>query len=438
MPTADPATVSVPDVATAPAPAPAPALDPVTDPAPLPTSPRGNGSIHATISGTPFHALEIGDASHIGDGAIRREAAHRAIIAWNELNHATEGGTPLSLPGTTGLYRNKVIENGAAHVWPMSQIQAAALNIASITDDDGAVRTLDSVMPRYIRNGAYQSSIDHGGEKLRYTDDNMAIGLNFVQAYRQTGDRSYLAKAEAVMPFLESMIHANGGLNWREGSTAYVSDSIAGGQKLALLLAQETDDPDKRERYINFARTCDTFLEARLRATEGEKAGLVLDNVESTNEMKAWADFIFSYNEGWSIGADIEWFKSTGDHSYLERARRTADATLAYYSSVPFADGIWSQPPSFNANFFENLLALEAIDPPADGSRPYEDRLRSYLDRAWTEARDPETGWFEEGGIGSFTGGIFGTEHVDTIDQAGMVQMYALLAMTPEQRINAV
>ncbi len=45
----------------------------------------------------------------------------------------------------------------------------------------------------------------------------------------------------------------------------------------------------------------------------------------------------------------------------------------------------------------------------------------AYLDRAWQETRDPQTGLFTEGGI----------ERSDTafgsIDQAVLVQMYALL-----------
>lgn len=399
----------------------------------------GGAGIHEAASDKPFAKLGPGDASRGASSAVARRSADRAMIAWNEMNHGTEDGRTLSLPGSTpGMYRNQASENTPAHVWPMSQVQAAALGVAALTGSAGAVRLLDPIMDRHIHGGAYQPDIDHGGDHNRYTDDNMAIGLNYIQAYRQSGDRAYVGKAEAILPFLEGMVNEQtGGLNWREGSTAYVADSLAGAQKFALLLAQDTTDPGIRDRAVAFAHKLDAFTEANLRAHDGDKAGLLLDNVQSNNETAQWKDLIFSYNEGWSIGADIEWYRTTGDLAYLDRARTTADATLRYYDAQAGGDGLWKQPPSFNANFFENLLALEAIDPPADGSRPYEQRLEQYLDRAWNEARDPESGWFHQGGIGSFTGGD-SSGHVDTLDQAGMVQMYALLAMKPADRATTV
>jgi hypothetical protein len=42
-----------------------------------------------------------------------------------------------------------------------------------------------------------------------------------------------------------------------------------------------------------------------------------------------------------------------------------------------------------------------------------------YLERLSTQARDPDTGWFTRGGVGSYDGR-------PTIDQAAVVQMFAM------------
>lgn len=378
-------------------------------------------------------------------GAYQRQTnAQRALQAWHDLGAGKQDGKDLATK-ETGLFQTEVNNGDIAHVWPMSQAHAAALNLGAVTGDFAPAQAIDGQMQRYLANGAYQPSIDNGPGKDRYTDDNMAQGLNHIQSYMSTGNPTDLKKAKDLFPFFEKMMDPNGGLNWREGSKAYVADSVAGAQKYALLLMRASTDPAEQRKYWDFSQKLDRFTETRLRVTDPKdpKYGLLIDNVESNNETAKWSKNIFSYNQGWSVGSDVERFKITGDERFLNRAHRTATKTLEYYATTENGNGLWKQPPSFNANFFENLLALEAVDPRPSGgkARPYEHALRTYLDRAWKEARDPESGHFFKGGIGSFTG--YGPnkeapKRVDMIDQAGMVQMYSLLAMTEQQREVAV
>ena len=370
------------------------------------------------------------------DGASQI-ASQRAVTAWNDMNRTAPGRLGLTHPSATGMFREQNDSVGTAHVWPMSQVHAAAINLSQLTGDGSAVDAIDVQLDRYLRDGGYQPG---KGVQLfpqlrdRYTDDNMAIGLNYVQAYDAGGDPQDLARAERVMPFLESMVHANGAINWREGSIAYVADSLVGAQKLALMLSTRSPDPERRARYLEFARSLDAFVEARLRRHDGEMKDLLIDNVESNNETAGWSNAFFSYNQGWSIGADIEWWRATGDEAYLERARRTADASHEFLQRD---DRLWTQPPSFNANYFENLLTLEAVAPRSEGDTTFRDWMGEYLDRAWTTARDPETGYFHRGGIGGYSVVRDGQrEKVDLLDQSGMVQMYALRAMTRDQLLQ--
>ena len=78
----------------------------------------------------------------------------------------------------------------------------------------------------------------------------------------------------------------------------------------------------------------------------------------------------------------------------------------------------------FNAIFLRNLLALHATAPdPA-----YLAAIDGYLDRVWTDARNPETGLFDQGGIGSYDQKA-GAGSV--IDQGALSQLFAIRALPP-------
>jgi hypothetical protein len=72
------------------------------------------------------------------------------------------------------------------------------------------------------------------------------------------------------------------------------------------------------------------------------------------------------------------------------------------------------------------MLALDVVSP-VDGLL---ERLDAYLGRAWRAARDDETRLFTEGGIGSYDG-------TPAIDQAGLMQLFALRAW-PRDRLTLV
>ena len=71
----------------------------------------------------------------------------------------------------------------------------------------------------------------------------------------------------------------------------------------------------------------------------------------------------------------------------------------------------------FNAVWFRNLMALDAVEPVAG----LEGSIDAYLDRVRHDARDPVTGLFTAGGIGTYDG-------TPAIDHAGIVQLLALRA----------
>lgn len=318
----------------------------------------------------------------------------RARTSWDALNRG------MALPGAAGLYRENPTTLKPATVWPVGQVLAGALDLAQLTGDYKPVDQAMAGLSLYKHGGAYAPSVG-GGNKL--WDDNAWIGLDFMQAHAQTGNKDYVKAAEAMFPFMLEGLHKDGGLYWEENNPRMTRNTCGNGPAIqyALRLYMATKD----EKYLDFAKNLDGFMNDKLRSPEG----LYWDNLADNGEL---SKDIYSYNQGTPIGADVLWYRVTGDKKYLERATQTAQATLDHFAKN---DGLWKQAPCFNAILFRNLMALDQVAP----NPRYKATMDAYLERGWKEARDPETGLFNKGGIGAYSG------H-DALDQGGWVQMYAL------------
>lgn len=165
----------------------------------------------------------------------------------------------------------------------------------------------------------------------------------------------------------------------------------------------------------------DGFLNSRMRSPEG----LYYDNLGDDGSLDKT---FYTYNQGTPIGADVLWYRVTGDRKYLDRATQTAHAALDHFGKD---DRLWRSAPAFNAIFFRNLLALDQIAP----DPRYRQALDRYLDRAWRDGRAPQTGLFGQGGMGHYedAGPANGS---NVLDQSGMAQMYALQAWPKEKLLD--
>jgi rhamnogalacturonyl hydrolase YesR len=123
-----------------------------------------------------------------------------------------------------------------------------------------------------------------------------------------------------------------------------------------------------------------------------------------------------TYNQGTMVGAGVLLYRISGDSGYLARARAIADTSLDVFGPD------FSQPPAYNAVFFRNLLLLEA----ETGDTRYRSAMQAYADQVWDTLRDPATGLF------NFANGrSHSIEPHRLVDQAAMLQIYALLALGP-------
>ena len=111
-------------------------------------------------------------------------------------------------------------------------------------------------------------------------------------------------------------------------------------------------------------------------------------------------DEVWTYNQGAALAA----IRSLGRPTAALRS-----AILAHWSAAD----LWREPPAFAVIAYRALLA---------GSDPDEviERWDPYLHRLAAEAREP-TGWFRGGGVGRY-------DERPTLDQAAVVQLFALRA----------
>ncbi len=293
---------------------------------------------------------------------------------------------------------------GVAAVWGLSQVIAAGAQLLALGAlDPATMTTLLRVLHRYADGTGYDA---FPGDRPRYYDDNAWIGLDFVQLHLATGDEGHLADAARVLSFVRQGLRDDGGVYWveRPAESIHTCSTAPVGELAARLHLLTGDD----EAGAVAERTSG-YLHAHLRRSDA----LYRDNVRVDGSVD---EAVYSYNQGTPVGLDVLRFRIDGDGTHLERAHETAAAALAHLARE---DRLWQQAPCFNAIFFRNLLALDAVDP-HPGVRP---ALADYCERLWHEARDVATGWFTDGGIGTY-------ERGGVLDQAGVVQLLAIAAFS--------
>jgi predicted alpha-1,6-mannanase (GH76 family) len=158
-----------------------------------------------------------------------------------------------------------------------------------------------------------------------------------------------------------------------------------------------------RSAYLSWARRMLGWVDRCMLAPDG----LLWDHLDldGTRDETHW-----SYNQGTAIGANVLLYRLTGEQAALRSAEKLADTSLAYFDRTPSG----SEPPFFLAIFFRNLLDLAAVDSNAD----YRAEAQEYADAVWESLHDGRTGLFR----------FDGSQPVQLLEQAAMVQIYAALA----------
>lgn len=248
-------------------------------------------------------------------------------------------------------------------------------------------------------------------EQPTYYDDNAWVGLDFMQEYGLTRQKSDLAHAEEVFRFAvngwdtRTTVACPGGVFWEDAADSTRNTiSNAPNAETGLEIYQVTHDP----YYLTWAERMYDWVRGCLM----NSSDLYYDHLDDSGDVST---ALWSYNQGTMIGAGTLLFQVTGDRAYLEQAEQTASSSLSYYSS----DGnLYTQPAVFNVIYFRNLFALAKID----HDPGYAQLAASYADTAWVRDRQSD---------GLFTDpDPSGGESAEN-QTAPMAELYALLAQSP-------
>ncbi|MCC6174549.1 MAG: glycosyl hydrolase [Chloroflexi bacterium] len=325
--------------------------------------------------------------------------------------------------------------NPYAFLWPFEEAVKATLFMAGLPEIGGrytlAASDLQHSREMYwdtngaftqLRRPAYASYVvsptGQGGDA--YFDDNTWSALDLIQYARMTGDRAALDRARAVFEFIDAGWSTDrrahpGGTFWVDA--AWNRDrgaaTNAGVAVLALHLHELTDDTTGR--YLAAAQRAYDWLRSALLADDGPTAGLYFDKILGDGRLDTTQ---WIYNQGVPIAASLMLHRATGRTEYLEQARTTADTALAWYGAHKYA----GQPAIFTAIFFRNLLPLS----PLLGEPRYRVAMQAFADRMWLaqDVHDPRTDLFQPDRS---------SPRATLLDQAAMVQIFALLGWRPDR-----
>ena len=267
-------------------------------------------------------------------------------------------------------------------LWPLVHVLWAAADLR-LLGEDVPIDALTSELDRFRRGEAYAAT---PRERRRYFDDNAWLGLAALRLAEATSDPAWVELARQLGAFVASGEHPEGGILWREGSDSRNTCSTAS----AAWLVARAGVPSGAARA---ARWTD-WLERALRRPDGLFADAI---AHGRIDAHAW-----TYNQGAVIAARAA--LGRGDDGLV-------DAVIAHWDT----DRLWREPPPF---LVIATRAMLATPPHREATLAW---LDPHLTRLVEEARDPETGWYVRGDLGSYDG-------KPTIDQAAIVQLFALRA----------
>ena len=313
-------------------------------------------------------------------------------------------GEPAAAGETTAAAQATGTSPTAAGAQPSAGASASAggTSTAASSSEAGGLRSYD---------GNVAPPVGPGGDS--YYDDNEWVGIELARLYELDGDAAALAQAEQIMAWVMAgwqtvgpggqPLPCPGGVPFSnaKGNTARNTVTDGPGAELAVQLYRITHEA----RYLQFAEMAYGWVRQCLFEADGLYADHI--NLNGSVEPIQW-----SYNQGSMMGAGVLLYQATHNGAYLYEARQTAKAALPYFTYARLS----SENPFFVAVYFRNLLYLDSVthDPP--GSLP----LREYLYYAWQRHR-----------LSNDLFAYGSPPTAELLQQAAIVQMYALLATSP-------
>ncbi len=297
--------------------------------------------------------------------------------------------------------------SGWADFWWTAQVWDSVM--------DAVERTGGRKSPWYAMIGkVFEGQAKHTPSFINPFYDDMAWwALAMLRAYRITGESRYLERAQILWKVIRDgwSDDLGGGIWWnteRKSKNACINSPAA---ILGAKMYQITGD----KAHLDMALKLYGWVKANLLSPEG----LVYDHVRRDGTVVRW---VFTYNQGTFIGAAVELYRITKDKTYLEDARRVAQATMALMVDQ---NGILKERGTGDGGGFKGILIrylceLIAVDP---NPEPYREFVLRHARVAWKQARN------SQGLFGSSWAGPPEEGDIEVLTHASAVMLFNLAAM---------
>ncbi|WP_245633781.1 glycoside hydrolase family 76 protein [Amycolatopsis jejuensis] len=336
----------------------------------------------ATSARTPAFATKDPRGRMFG-GAVRacgREASHQqgACTAW-----ARPAQSRVAAAADALLWSHDTYRAWWASSWWNSAVAVTALADSGLPGLDPVLARVFDVNRAAFPAGERSSDPIEGDFVSRAIDDSAWWGLAWIAAYDRTHESRYLTEATTIADYVRGFWDPGtcGGGVWWDRERTY-KNAVTSGLYLRLTAALHRRIGGDTTWGDRAREAGDWYLRSGLI----NSAGLVNDGLTSgcaNNGQTVW-----TYNQGLAIGGFTELWRATGEQSYLDTARRLADAAMSGLTSGGIVtESCDSGTCDDNQKQFKGIF-LRYFGDLADATGAYGDFVRRQADSIWNNDRD--------------------------------------------------
>ncbi|MBK5720807.1 glycoside hydrolase family 88 protein [Dysgonomonas sp. Marseille-P4677] len=317
-----------------------------------------------------------------------------------------------------------------SYLWPMSGVFSATTVLMEL-DKEKYSTFLDSMImaeQQYydtLRTPAGYQAYPSRFEKVdRYYDDNGLVGIDYIDSYQLTQNKTYLDKAKEVMTFIESGWSEDfgGGVSWLEGVR---DQKPACSNGKATVLALKLYQATKEQQYLDYGLKSYNWVMNTLR---DDSLNIIWNSLLTTVNLPSGEvqKHAYTYNTGTMIQSAVRLYNITQDEKYLNQAKALAEGSHSYYfgkteDGIPYVKDM----PWFTIVLLRGYQELYEIDQ----NPKYVNAIIELGDWAWENARDSNGLFFND-----WTGRVDQSKQPKWIlDESCMAELYARIAQIKKE-----
>lgn len=212
----------------------------------------------------------------------------------------------------------------------------------------------------------------------RYYDDNALVCIDYLEAYLNTKDQAYLAKAKEVFDFIISGWDdkLGGGVYWLEG---HLDQKPACSNGMATLAALKLYQCSGEKSYLNWGKRFYNWMHDNLRNPNG----IYYNDIKMDGKVN---EVYYTYNTGSMLEASVMLHQLTGDAIYLSEAKLLAANAYMFFAHTDSSGKVMPKIdlPWFVTVLFRGYEALYHVD----HNPKYIQGIAKALDKAWLDSSD--------------------------------------------------